>query len=149
MGRGGTAQGFHLSTLWAANGSRHISGGCYRLSQPDATWLFGWAPIGTPVHVYRSVCDSPYASFCRLDRAPSVAPPHPPQFPIGQGQIHPPMLLPWKPAPHPPQVLLPTPKTVTPPAPAPPHAGRRNGHAPRTAVARIAAFFGALRRALS
>lgn len=53
---GGTAQGFHLSPLFRADGSRHRSHGCYRLSAAGARWLYGWAPVGTPVYVITSVC---------------------------------------------------------------------------------------------
>lgn len=63
MRLGDTAQGLHFSPAWSPDGDRHRSMGCYRLSRADARFLFGWAPIGTPVHVVRDVCDSKWASL--------------------------------------------------------------------------------------
>jgi len=61
MRLGNTAQGFHYSSLFTANGSRRRSRGCYRLSKADAVWLFGWTPMGTPVQVVWSVRQSRFA----------------------------------------------------------------------------------------
>jgi hypothetical protein len=58
---GSTAQGFHHSTLFNADGPRHASHGCYRLSKASAKWLFAWTPVGTPVYVVDSIRDSRFA----------------------------------------------------------------------------------------
>jgi hypothetical protein len=67
MRLGGTGMGFHRSSLWRPNG-RWGSHGCLRMSRAGARWLFGWAPMGTPVTVLSggttlaSAVDSKYAS---------------------------------------------------------------------------------------
>lgn len=63
MRLGSSAQGLHFSPAWSPDGDRHRSMGCYRLSRADAEFLFEWAPIGTPIHVVRHVCDSRWASL--------------------------------------------------------------------------------------
>ncbi len=40
-------------TYWHNNFGTPMSHGCVNLSQPDAAWLYAWAPIGTPVVVTR------------------------------------------------------------------------------------------------
>lgn len=61
MRLGRTAQGFHYSAMFSAEGPRHRSRGCYRLSKESAAWLFRWAPIGTPVYVVKRVAQSRFA----------------------------------------------------------------------------------------
>ncbi|MBI3944673.1 MAG: L,D-transpeptidase [Armatimonadetes bacterium] len=77
MRLGGTAQGFHQSSLFNSEGPRHRSNGCYRLSRETAKWLFSWAPKGTPVYVVSDVCVSKFAwlgnSRCERAAAPATA----------------------------------------------------------------------------
>ncbi len=45
-------QGYSLhGTYWHNNFGHPMSHGCVNMRTPEAEWLYGWAPIGTPVHV--------------------------------------------------------------------------------------------------
>ncbi len=41
-------------TYWHTKFGQPMSHGCTNLSEADAKWLYDWAPIGTPVVIYRS-----------------------------------------------------------------------------------------------
>jgi lipoprotein-anchoring transpeptidase ErfK/SrfK len=40
------------ATYWHDNFGQPMSHGCVNLRTADAQWLYGWAPIGTPVYVH-------------------------------------------------------------------------------------------------
>jgi lipoprotein-anchoring transpeptidase ErfK/SrfK len=44
-----------LSLLKYAGFDSFGSHGCVRLSEEDATWVFNWAPVGTPIWIHRSL----------------------------------------------------------------------------------------------
>ncbi|NLC59527.1 MAG: L,D-transpeptidase [Armatimonadetes bacterium] len=75
MRLGNTAQGFHYSALFSAEGPRHRSRGCYRLSKESAVWLFGWAPLGTPVHIVKTLAGSRFAWLNGVKARPMAAQP--------------------------------------------------------------------------
>ena len=38
-------------TYWHNNFGQPMSHGCVNMTNADASWIYGWAPMGTPVRV--------------------------------------------------------------------------------------------------
>jgi hypothetical protein len=76
---GDLAVGFHYSPafrFFTDPRKRHRSHGCYRMSKEESNRLFTWAPVGTPVHVVRSLAGTKWA-FLRAHIPPELLPRQP------------------------------------------------------------------------
>lgn len=64
MRLGNLAVGLHYSPafhFYKDPEERHRSHGCYRMAKADSDFVFKWAPLGTPIHVVRSLAGTKWA----------------------------------------------------------------------------------------